>query len=550
LAPSQTLTVDSGDAFAGSLFHLLTASNAYSCSAVPPVELKFLSDANFDATILGNHDFDGYDEGILETIDCARNTTSVPILAANIIFDPSSPSCKRLKWTDKNDQVPYTSPRALKPNVGITELASFVLKNLTDPATGQSLRVAIIGVFGPDSAELSLPYRHCTHFRGYDDHAHKINLDQYAQSVHETVTLVKEKHDAQVVILLAHSGVPEDEDLIRALHKLSNTDRFIDVHISSHTHSIYMKQVGKTVIHQTNAYGTILGVLQFEYDFETKDVTLMNKNVPIRDYFYVDAIPTLLPTQIVINAHIPMDKHYTQMIEKYKQMIDASFLKNSEFKYSTMIGNVPTKFKPGHSFHTFVADCLLQEMNTYLPEQPVQVFFMSAEAIRVDQTYLRSLNETSLAYQFSDVYRTLAIGTLSLDISEEKAPGDVIAHFYMSQKELLMLVQANMLANLSNPTFVMTFSNSMTYKIRWWGIPFINRMYDVQINGVPIESFGNFIHVAMPNWMTKYFKNLAKMTFGILSTNFRDKFGRAWPEPDLLFRHEYDLFARCIRNKK
>ncbi len=553
IAPSQTLTVDSGDSFAGSLFHLLSASNSYSCADVPPVELKFLSDARFDATILGNHDFDGYDEVILDSLDCASRTTRVPILSNNIVFDPHNPVCNHLTWHFKGeDSVQYTPPRAQQESE-LTQMTSFVLKMLTDPKTGKQLRVAIIGTFGPDSAELSLPYRHCTRFRGYDDQNYKMLLTEWADSVHETITTVKEKHDAQVVILLAHAGLPEDTLLLKELHKRGD-DHLIDLHISSHTHEVYLNFIGKTISHQVNAYGTILGVLQLEYDFDAKQVTLLNGKIPIRDSFYIDSLQKgmLLPTQLPVNADIPMDKKTFDEIERYKRMIDSSFLKNSEFKYATQVGNIPTSFKEGASFQQFVADCVLEEARKELGNDtnPLAVFFLNSEAIRIDQKYFKSLNSSKLPFQFSDVYRALGIGTLTPDISEVKSPGDVIAHYYMTQRELVMLFQANLLANLSNPNYMMAFSSSFQYKTRWWGIPFVNRLYDIKINDVPIEQLGDLIHVAMPNWMTKYFANMAKMTFGILSGHFRDKSGRIIPQPHQLHKHEYDLLARCISRKK
>jgi 2',3'-cyclic-nucleotide 2'-phosphodiesterase (5'-nucleotidase family) len=553
IAPSRTLTLDSGDSFAGALFHLLTASAAFTCETVPPVELKFLSDANYDATVFGNHDFDGFDDVILDTLQCASKTTSVPVLSSNINVDTTSDSCKHLifNFTDP-EKLSYGPSRSLLSDQGRTLVTSHILKELTNEK-GQKLKVAIVGTHGPDSSELSVVYRRCIHFRGYDDITHKKDFDGWVHSVQEAVNLVKKQHKPDVVILLAHAGAQEDEQLVNELQKRTKDDRFIDLHISSHTHELYLKVFGKTIVPQVDAYGMYLGVLQLEYDFDTKTITLLNEKIPTREAFYIDTVTdsALLPTQIQINSNIPMNKEYLEKIEEYKRMIDASFLKNFEFKYATQIGNVPTVFPKGITFSIYAADCILKEVRKEMGNSTdtVSVFFLNDAAIRIDVPFFYSLNKTKLPFQFSDVYRALSIGTLTRDISEEKLPGDVIAHFYMTKKELKTFIQANLVLKMVNPNYVIAFSTSYSYKTRWWGIPFINRIYDIQIDGVSIDKFPNMIHVAMPNWMTKYYRNLGEMSFGILSSTFHDKYGRDIPQPYLLFKHEYELFARCIKNQ-
>ncbi|KAL0482366.1 trifunctional nucleotide phosphoesterase [Acrasis kona] len=539
IAPTQTLTIDSGDSFGGSLFHLLSASNAYSCDAVPPPEWKFLSDCHFDATVFGNHDFDGFDVGLGKRLDCAKNTTTVQVLSSNILINSDESECRKIKSSITKPDTHYSAPgEQNRP----TRIVPYVLKELTDPSTNQSLKVAIFGFFGPDSSLLCNPYRKCTHFVGFNDATHSIEWAEYVQHVYDTITTVRKVHEPQVIITVAHSGVPEDEQLITSLHQLTKDDNFVHVHLGSHTHHAYSKQTKGTTLYQSDSYGTHLGTPQFQYDYNKNTVTLLNKDV--RKQVYPDAISpgVTLPTHLVIDGSIPLDPHYDTLVQSYKKMIDSTFLKKSDFKYDTPIGHVDTR----KLFVDIVTDCLYTQIkNLFIKD--LGVYLMSEAAIRNDPEHLQKTNSTQIYFQFSDVYRVLGIGELSTLISEERKPGDVIAHFYMSRHELTMLVQGNEFAELANPTYGICFSSSLQYKTNWYGIPFLNRMVDFRINDRIMQK-DDLIHVAMPAWMVKYFKKMSQMSFGILSCNFRDRFGRVIQEPDRLLVHDYELFAMCIRD--
>ncbi|MRR18506.1 MAG: bifunctional metallophosphatase/5'-nucleotidase, partial [Deltaproteobacteria bacterium] len=76
----KTLLVDAGDFSMGTLFH-----TAYMTDAL---ELRLMGEMGYDATTLGNHDFDFRIDGLARMLNAARSKSSrLPaIVASNVVF--------------------------------------------------------------------------------------------------------------------------------------------------------------------------------------------------------------------------------------------------------------------------------------------------------------------------------------------------------------------------------------------------------------------------------------------------------------------------------
>jgi 2',3'-cyclic-nucleotide 2'-phosphodiesterase (5'-nucleotidase family) len=85
-APNTTLTVDAGDWFSGTLMHLISISKYH--NEFGAIELKFLSDCNYDATTFGNHEFDPTERGIYHLLHKSQKKfyNPLPIVLSNIHF--------------------------------------------------------------------------------------------------------------------------------------------------------------------------------------------------------------------------------------------------------------------------------------------------------------------------------------------------------------------------------------------------------------------------------------------------------------------------------
>jgi 2',3'-cyclic-nucleotide 2'-phosphodiesterase (5'-nucleotidase family) len=176
----RVLHLDSGDCFQGApIFN----------QNLGEVEFKFLSKLHLDGAVIGNHEFDA---GALNFATQARDNATFPLLAANYYWDD-------WRQPDSNQIGRYTSP--------------YTIKNV------QGLRVGIIGmanissmnsiVEGGNSLQVT-PLEQNEAARGY-------------------VELLKPVTD--LIIIVSHLGLTEDQDLIRgyeAFYQKSRIKYFLE----------------------------------------------------------------------------------------------------------------------------------------------------------------------------------------------------------------------------------------------------------------------------------------------------------------------------------
>lgn len=104
--------------------------------------------------------------------------------------------------------------------------------------------------------------------------------------------------------------------------------------------------------------------------------------------------------------------------------------------------------------------------------------------------------------------------------------------------------------NLKDLTTYFFVHNS--YKIRSWGIPFINRVHDVRIRGTLIEHVPeDMVLVALPKWVARFFLRIGDLTLGLFDPGMFDAKGQPLSSKDIDAmvspHYEYILFANALR---
>jgi len=207
------LTVDAGDIAQGSLFFNLF-------KGIPDV--KLMSQAGYDVSALGNHEFD-------RGVDFLKNmikNADFPFISANIRF------------TDDPELQSLVRPYIIKDCHG--------------------LKVAFIGLMTPELIEL-------TNVKG-------IEIKDNIAAAKDLVKKLNSKAD--MLVVLSHSGISEDLKLAKNVPE-------IDVIIGGHSHTLikepklFNKDGDKTLVLQAGEYGTHLGRL---------DVKIRGKK--IENYYY------------------------------------------------------------------------------------------------------------------------------------------------------------------------------------------------------------------------------------------------------------------------
>src|SRR4051794_17603995 len=260
-AHEPVLLLDAGDFMMGTLFELLGTTQA--------PELTFLQDLGYDATTLGNHEFDWTSAGLAAILNAAAtNGVHVPIVASNLQFSAS----------DGDDALEAVAS------------AGMIQPKLVK--TVGKLKVGFFGLLGSDAATVT-------------PQAAPVTFEAIADAANRMVTELRETDHVDLVVALSHSGIHADgtgEDA-----KLAMDAPGIDLIVSGHTHDSLSQpvQVGSTWIVTAGSYGRFLGELSLSVTPATKageTATLSIDDYTLRDID--DSIAGDAATQTKVDAYV------------------------------------------------------------------------------------------------------------------------------------------------------------------------------------------------------------------------------------------------------
>ena len=283
----DAILVDGGDFAMGSLFQTCFASDA--------LELRLMGKMGYDATTLGNHEFDYLPQGLAAMLNKAvKSKDRLPQIVNSNYLPP------------KEDDAGY--------NAEITEaFENFGVKKYTIIERG-GVYFVLFGIFGTDSDD-------CAPNSG-------MVLEDAAETAREVVnTAVKECKDTYgkepVVVCLSHSGT---EDGKGEDYELAGKVDGIDLIVSGHTHTTLTEpiKVNDTYIVSAGEYGRNLGVVNMSFDGNTATVT---------DY-------KLIP----IDENVKEDAEIAAKVQEYKEQVDANYLAQYGVTFDEVIVNNPFKF--------------------------------------------------------------------------------------------------------------------------------------------------------------------------------------------------------------
>ncbi len=283
----DAILVDGGDFSMGSLFQ--------TCFATDALELRLMGQMGFDATTLGNHEFDYLPQGLALMLNTAvKSGEPLPqIVNAN-----------------------YLPPE--KGEAGYNEEISSAFENygVKDYIVIErgGVYFVLFGIFGVDSDD-------CAPNSG-------MILEDASEVAQNTVNTAvkecKEKYGTEpVVVCLSHSGTEEGqgED-----YDLAQNVEGIDLIVSGHTHTTLEEpvKVNDTYIVSAGEYGKNLGVVNMSFDGDSATLS---------DY-------KLIP----IDENVEEDAEIAKKVQEYKEQVDANYLAKYGVTFDEVIVNNPFKF--------------------------------------------------------------------------------------------------------------------------------------------------------------------------------------------------------------
>ncbi|MDR1033912.1 MAG: bifunctional metallophosphatase/5'-nucleotidase [Bifidobacteriaceae bacterium] len=280
-AEGETLTLDGGD------FSMGTVENFIFREKAP--DLTYLAALGYDATTLGNHEFDYGSDALAESITNAKRLikSPVPILTSNIVYDETATDSLALK----NALQDYGSSETM-----LIEKGDF--------------KIGLFGVMGK-SATNDAPLRG------------SVNFTDIIEASKIAVQGLKEQ-GANMIIALSHSGT-NSADIMSSKSEdveLARNVEGIDFILSAHTHSYIdaVINVNGTKIASVECYGRYLGRMDFEMDENT------NKPAMI-DYATLE-----------VSASVAKDPEIQKLIDDEVAYINSKYLSSKGFSVDEKLG--------------------------------------------------------------------------------------------------------------------------------------------------------------------------------------------------------------------
>ncbi len=492
------LLFDSGDAQFGTLFQILGPSPR---TPVVP-ELQFFSDMGYDAICLGNHDFEAGEHGLAVMLNkAAAAGISLPILGTN------------LRIHSRNEEL----ARFLQPLAVVASGPRFLpfwLKALNFPE--RTLRIGVIGLFGTNAAQVSMAIRHDVSFDGFDDRTTRSDFDQLVTVAARAVAELRGKYAADLVIALFHGGIPEDVRLARKVPGL-------DIILSGHTQDPYFLQQNGVFIHHSGFGGATLGRL--ELSWEEGRLSLLNPE------------KTLVP----VDDSGPADPSTWEKTQGYKEIVDR-LLSSGTYAYSTPIFETEKDFQrmrfPDNRAGVLAASCLESEINRYL-QPPIDVFISSYGMIRSE---FRVLGGRPTAYQYSDVFKFFPLG-----YDARSRPGSPLVTFYLTKKDLRILLEVMEAFGKVTPSYEPVTSDSLVYEVNPLGIPMLNRIINPRLHDLEFPEWPYLVRVGANDFFFRNLRKVRELTNGMIRISPRNSSGLEVEEPiELDIPREADLLAASL----
>lgn len=451
--------VDAGDFFSGTIFSAIAVSQE---KETP--EYDFFLDNKYDLMTLGNHEFDAKNIGLLKILEkISQKKENVPFVASNLYVSSLSP---------------------LQKFVGENKLIRrFLIK---DYATEKgTIRIGFLGVLGPDGCLVSRSTREDIHFIGFNDDHSKMELSTLTDHLNSMIEELKNNQKADLIILSMHGGGKEAIELASRLKGLN-------VLIAGHTHKQEFSIVNNIIINQTGSYGENLGLLEFNYDFENKKLTL--KNSKTNPYI---TVTDKIKKDVSLSRKI--DRWRKKSFELMGQVNSPDEIIFTPKKSYIRSSNIP------NPMGQLVTNSLLSELNQQAMkkgEDPLDAYFTSMGLIRTSF-------HKNIPYSRAEVFESVSIG-----FDEKLVPGVDVVSFYLTAKEVRLIVNFMELYTFISTSFSPAISKSLDFKIRKWGIPFINRIHELKLNGKNIEEYDRLIKIATNKFVVLNIETVKKITRG------------------------------------
>lgn len=277
------LLFDSGDIFSGTPEGDKKYNIAHGESMI-----NFMNLLQYDATTIGNHEFAYGVENLRKLTEIAK----FPFLCGNANFI----SKKNPDGTPQ--EVDFAKPYIIK--------------------IYENIKIAIIGVAHPDTAQLNLP-----------EHVKDIDFIPVKRRLNFLLEKIVAMENPDIIILLYHNGLDDVEDLLK-LTANNKIPELVDVVLAGHSHEVLLqgKIRGKTAISLSGAYGQYVGKLNLTFDTEKRQIVK-------RKVEAIEVNSSLKPSEKIVKEFLP--RYLLKDFDKVIGVIQVKANKSLKYNPSLLI---------------------------------------------------------------------------------------------------------------------------------------------------------------------------------------------------------------------
>ena len=401
----DALLLDAGDFSIGSLIQTLYTTQA--------AELRTMGAMGYDATTIGNHEFDHTGVGFAEMLNAAKDAQTA---AMRVLADSQYPSSLMQEYFAQYGPLTFALPAMLGANyvpAPENRNAELIQKAMDNYGVQETMLLerggvtyGLFGLVGVDSHE-------CAPTSGFE-------LLDAAKAAERCVASLKEQ-GAEVIICLSHAGTGDSlafsEDEVLA-EKVDG----IDVIVSGHTHTTLREPivVNDTYIISAGPYCENLGTVSFDLNEDG--------SLELTEY-------TLIP----VDETVPEDEEIANMVEIWKTMVGEGYLSRYDLTYDEVLTtsafdlNLPTYgVQQGNNLGELAADSFLWAVENLEADAPdVPTVSITADGV------LRAVLAAG------PITTSQAFDVLSMGIGSDGTSGFPLVGVYLTGKELKAAVEVD-----------------------------------------------------------------------------------------------------------
>ena len=388
----DTLVVDGGDFSMGTLYQTVFETQA--------AELRMLGYLGFDATTLGNHEFDYRTQGLTNMLNSVSESGDpLPyMVVCNVDWEATME-----KWAGDSESLAAVTQLKEAFDAYGNEEASYQGAQEYVMIEKGGVSIAVTGVFGKESYE-------------YAPTCQLVFKDP-VEAVKETVAEIKEKETADMIVCLSHSGTWEDPDKSEDEILAKNVPE-LDLIVSGHTHTTLEEPIvhGDTAIVSTGEYGMRAGRVKLSQK--------ENGRWQIENYELVG-----------MTADVAENAEAREKIQGFGQTIDSDYLSRFGYTKDQVLAYNPWENPTleelygelrENPFTNLLADSYVDTLNklSEFADDPVDVAVVPTGVIR--DVFAQGRDIT-----VSDVYNVFSLG-----IGPDGVPGYPLISIYLTGKDL------------------------------------------------------------------------------------------------------------------